>query len=243
MTIRPPHRPVRRPGRSPATSLVLALGLSAGALVPLPAAAQPRTAAGVRAGTAGVGVDLVRWLSDRAHLRFAAGTVGLDGTISTDRLDYDAEADITTAFLLLDWYPSGGRFRVSVGGGWNDSEVKVTAPLASLLPLDPNDLRLLAPLGSAVGTARGNELVPVVLLGWGNPFRGGRWNVSFEVGAFYQGAPNVELGVRTDIPIDQIPGGQAALSAAIDQEERDLERELEDYTLIPVVSLSLTYSF
>jgi hypothetical protein len=205
--------------------------------------AQSSNAAGVRAGTAGVGVDLVHRLSDRAHLRLAAGTVGFDGTISTDRLDYDAEADVTTAFLLLDWYPGSGRFRVSVGGGWNDSEVKVTSRLDALLPLDPNDLRLFASFGSAVGTARGNELVPVVLLGWGNPFRGGRWNLSFEVGAFYQGSPDVELGVRTEVPIDQIPGGRAALEAAIADEERDLESELEDYTVIPVVSLSLTYSF
>jgi hypothetical protein len=53
----------------------------------------------------------------------------------------------------------------------------------------------------------------------------------------------VELGVRTEVPIDQIPGGRAALEAAIADEERDLESELEDYTVIPVVSLSLTYSF
>jgi hypothetical protein len=234
---------VRPPGRPPSPLVLLALFLSAGVLVALPAAAQPRTAAGVRAGTAGVGVDLVRWLSDRAHLRLAAGTVGFDGTVSTDRLDYDAEADVTTAFLLLDWYPGAGRFRVSVGGGWNDSEVEVTAPLDALLPLDPNDTRLFAPFGSAVGTARGNDLVPVALLGWGNPFRGGRWNLSFEVGAFYQGSPDVELGVRTDFPIDVVPGGPEALAAAIEEEERALERELEDYTVIPVVSLSLTYSF
>jgi len=176
-------------------------------------------------------------------IRVTWSGVGFDGTVSTDRLDYDAEADVSTAFLLLDWYPGGGAFRVSVGGGWNGTEVKVTAPLDPLAPRDPGDLRLFPPLGSAVGTARGNELVPVVLLGWGNPFRGGRWNLSFEVGAFYQGAPQVDLSVRTDFPVDQIPGGQEALSAAIAEEERALERELEDYTVIPVVSLSLTYSF
>lgn len=224
-------------------ALVLALGLSAGALAPLPAAAQPATAVGVRAGTAGVGVDLVRRLSERAHLRLAAGTVGFDGTISTDRLDYDASAEVSTAFLLLDWYPGAGSFRLSAGAGWNGTELEVSAPLEQLLPLDPEDLRLLAPLGSAVGTAQGSELVPVVLLGWGNPFRGGRWNLAFEIGAFYQGSPDVELRARTNLPIDQVPGGSEALALAIAKEEQDLERELEDYTVIPVVSLSLTYSF
>jgi hypothetical protein len=221
----------------------LAAAFLAASLAAPAAAEPPPLAAGVRAGTAGVGVDLVARASEHAHVRLAAGTVGFDGTISTSDLDYDAEAEITTALLLLDWYPGAGTFRLSLGAGWNGTEVEVTAPLADLLPLDPEELALLPPLGSAVGTARGDELVPVVLLGWGNPFRGGRWNLAFEIGAFYQGQPEVELGVRTGIPVDLIPGGPEILALLIAEEERELERELEDYRALPVVSLSLTYSF
>lgn len=237
-------RPLHR--RAPLVALV--------ALLPLfgmgsPASAQPlgppRTAVGLRAGTAGVGLDLVGRLSDRAHVRLAAGTVGFDGTISTPDVDYDAEADLSTALLLLDWYPGAGAFRLSAGAGWNGTEVEVTAPLEQLLAdeIPPDVLALLPPLGSAVGTAQGEELVPVLLLGWGNPFRGGRWNLSFEIGAFYQGEPEVDLGVRTGLPVDQLPGGPETLATLIEEEERELERELEDYTVLPVVSLSLTYSF
>jgi hypothetical protein len=43
--------------------------------------------------------------------------------------------------------------------------------------------------------------------------------------------------------VDLIPGGPEILALLIAEEERELERELEDYTVIPVVSLSLTYSF
>ena len=237
------HATRPRPRSGALSRVSIAQALAAGFALAAPALAQPRYAAGVRAGTAGVGVDLVSRASEHAHFRLAAGTVGFDGTISTSDLDYDAEAEVSTALLLLDWYPGAGAFRFSVGAGWNGTEVEVTAPLAQLLPLDPEDLALLPPLGDAVGTAQGEELVPVVLLGWGNPFRGGRWNLSFEVGAFYQGEPEVELGVRTTLPIDLIPGGPELLSALIAQEEQELERELEDYTVVPVVSLSLTYSF
>jgi hypothetical protein len=223
--------------------LAAAVALTGSLLTAAPAVAQARTAVGVRAGTAGIGLDVVRRVSDRAHVRLAAGTVGFDGTVSTSSLDYDADAEVSTAFLLLDWYPGAGPFRLSAGAGWNGSEVEVTAPLDPLAPRDPNDIRIFPPLGSAVGTAEGDTLVPVVLLGWGNPFRGGRWNLSFEIGAFYQGEPDVELAVRTDFPPDQIPGGPEALALAVEAEERALERELEDYTVVPVVSLSLTYSF
>jgi len=223
--------------------LVAALLLAAFVVSGSPAAAQGSFAAGVRAGTAGLGVDLVARASDHVDFRLAAGSVSFDGTISTSELDYDAEAEVSTALLLLDWYPGAGAFRLSAGAGWNGTEVEVTAPLERLLPFDPDPLALFAPLGSAVGTAQGDELVPVVLLGWGNPFRGGRWNLSFEIGAFYQGQPEVELGVRTTLPVDQIPGGPELLATLIEEEERELERELEDYTVLPVVSLSLTYSF
>jgi hypothetical protein len=70
--------------------------------------------------------------------------------------------------------------------------------------------------------------------------------VSFEVGAIYQGEPEVDLTVDTSLQLPEIPGlpgGQDLLELLAAQEERELERELEDYTVLPVVSLSLTYSF
>lgn len=242
-----PSGPRRRPMPLPALALALA-ALSAVltlAASPAPAQGQPRIAVGPRAGTSGLGLDLVGRVSDHVYVRLAAGAVGFDGTISTPDVEYDAEADVRTALLLLDWYPGAGVFRLSAGAGWNGTEVEVTAPLEPLLAdrVPPDVLALLPPLGSAVGTARGEELVPVVLLGWGNPFRGGRWNLAFEVGVFYQGEPEVALGVRTGLPVDQVPGGPEALAVLIEEQERELERELEDYRVVPVVSFSLTFRF
>jgi hypothetical protein len=195
-------------------------------------------------------VDLVGQVSDRLNVRLAAGTIGsdlsggLDGTISTDRLEYDADAEVSTAFLLLDWYPGASAFRLSAGAGWNGTEADVEARFDSLVPRDPNLLALFAPLGTFAGTAQGNDLVPVVLLGWGNPFRGGRWELAFEVGAYYQGEPKVELGIRSEFDLDEIePGLEEALKVVVEEEERALERELEDYAIMPVVSVSLTFRF
>lgn len=240
----PPAGPFRRL-RRPVSILAPAVLVLAGLVLVSPAAAQDRMAVGVRAGTSGLGLDLVGRVSDHAHVRLAAGTVGFDDTVSTPDLDYDAEATISTALLLLDWYPGAGAFRLSAGAGWNGSEVEVTAPLEPFLrrevPGLPPDLPF--EIGSISGTAQGDEVVPVVLLGWGNPFRGGRVNLSFEIGAFYQGEPEVDLGFETGAPIDTIAGLREDLNRAIEEEERELERELEDYTIVPVVSVSLTVSF
>jgi hypothetical protein len=227
---------------------LLAFALSLLALAPPLAAQSDRgVTAGVHAGTAGIGPNLTFCLSDRAHLRLTGGGASYDTEIETDDLVYDAQADLRTGFVLLDWYPGAGGFRVSVGGGWNGTEAEVSAPVIRLLAdfIDPATLALLPPLGDVTGTAQGDDFVPAVLIGWGNPFRGGAWNVSFEIGAFYQGEPEVDLTYQppsgfSDLPIT-VPEG--FLEAALAAEEADLERELEDYTVVPIVSLGVSYRF
>jgi hypothetical protein len=237
--------PPSAPRRSLSILALAALVLAALAVAAQPALAQGRIAVGPRVGTSGLGLDLVGRVSDHAHVRLAAGTVGFDETISTDDIDYDAEATIETAFLLLDWYPGAGAFRLSAGAGWNGTEVEVSAPLEPFLrreiPRIPPDVPF--EFGFLTGTGQGEEIVPVVLLGWGNPFRGGRVNLSFEIGAFYQGEPDVELALDTEVPIDSVPGLRDEVNAALEEEELELERELEDYTIVPVVSFSLTFRF
>jgi hypothetical protein len=131
-----------------------------------------------------------------------------------------------------------------VGGGWNGTEAEVSTPLEGLLRREIPELPPVGvDLGSAVGTAAGDELVPAVLLGWGNPFRGGRWGVSFEVGVLYQGEPEVELEARTPLPVGLVPGGQERLDQLIEEEEAALEEELDDYTVVPVVAFAVTWRF
>ena len=87
--------------------------------------------------------------------------------------------------------------------------------------------------------------MPALLIGWGNPFRGGPWQLSFELGVLYQGEPQVDLTYRNgaDVQIDDIPGGRAFVDALLAEQERELEKELEDYTVLPVVSFTLSYRF
>lgn len=217
---------------------------AAATAAPAPAGGAPPVAAGLRAGTAGLGVELAARVSERVQVRLAASRFGFDATISTPDLDYDADAQVAAALLLLDWYPAAGAFRLSVGGGWNGTEADVAAPLEDLLRSRVPGLPAIpGGLGTATGTARGEKLVPAALLGWGNPFRGGRWTVSFEVGAFYQGRPKVDLRVSTPLPLDQIPGAQEALALFIADQERKLEAELRDYPVVPVVSFAVGLRF
>lgn len=237
------------PGRLAIAPLLVLAALAATAT---PAPAQPprapgSVAVGVHGGTSGIGPDLTFRLNDHAHVRLTGGAASYDTEIETDDLTYDADAGLRTGFALLDWYPGAGGFRISLGGGWNGTEAEVSAPVVRLLAdfIDPASLALLPPLGDVTGTAQGNDFVPALTIGWGNPFRGGAWNVSFEIGAFYQGEPEVDLTYRlpsgfSDLPIT-LP--EAVVEAALAAQEAELEEELEDYTIVPIVSLGVSYRF
>lgn len=230
----------------PLAAAVLGL-LTTGGPVVAQGSPDARVAIGLHAGSPGVGPDLTfRW-TERTHVRLTGGSFSYDTEIETDDLTYDTEADLRTAFLLLDWYPGAGGLRVSVGGGWNGTEAEVSADAFDLVrPLYPSNPAIRLDYGRLEGTAQGQSFVPALLLGWGNPFRGGRWNVSFEVGAFYQGEPEVDLRFAPSdlffedgrVPLEVV---EAVLRASGQEEE--LEAELDDYTVVPVVSLGISYRF
>ncbi len=243
-------RSVPRPRRSTTVARAVA-ALAITCTLAAPAVAAPpdgpgagEVAAGARVGTTGLGAEVAFRAGERIQVRLVASRYSFGTTLSTPDVDYHADAQVGAGWVLLDWYPTGGAFRLSAGAGWNGTKADVSAPLEDLLRVEYPDLPVIPfDVGTASGTARGDDLVPVILLGWGNPLRGGRWGVSFEIGAFYQGAPTVDLRVQTSLPVDLIPGGQAALDALIADQERELEHKLRDYRVLPVVSLGVSYRF
>lgn len=236
-----PRRPTPR-------SVAIVFGLLVASLLlgGTSARAAPPVAVGVRAGTTGLGADITLEMTETMHLRLAGGAYSHDLTINTSDLDYDARVDLRTGLLLLDWHPTGGGFRVSVGGGWNGTQADVSAPAEDLVRhLFPELPAISLDFGTLEGTVKANDLVPVLLVGWGNPFSGGHWKLSFEVGVLYQGKPQVDLHYRNgeDFQIEDIPGGRPFIDSLLAQQERDLEKELEDYTVLPVASFTLSYRF
>ncbi|HVS04469.1 MAG TPA: hypothetical protein VMT16_17030 [Thermoanaerobaculia bacterium] len=233
---------MRRRHREGAGAAAVGMLLLALLAPPQDAQAAPPVAIGVQAGSAGLGVDLALRPHQSLQPRLAVRGWTLDDSFEETGITYDAELQLASALLLLDWYPTGAGFRISVGAGWNGTELELTAPLEQLLRREVPDLPPIdVDVGRAVGTAAGDDLVPALLLGWGSPFAGGRWGASFEVGAVYHGRPEVELRAETPLPIGSIPGGAEALAALIADERRALEAELEDYRVLPVVSFGVWY--
>jgi len=224
------------------SSLPFRLALVPLALVALlaPARAAAQVAVGVQAGTLGIGPQVAVPLGDRTAARLVAGLYSHETTYDETGIEYDAEAELRSALLLLDFHPGGGGFRLTLGGGWNGTGLDVSAPVEELLRREVPDLPPL-PLdaGTVHGRAEGQTLVPYAGLGFGGAPRGrGRWGVSFDLGAVYHGEPEVELG--TSLPFALPAQLQRELDLIAADEEARLEQELRDYTWLPVVALGIT---
>lgn len=217
---------------------VAALLLLAGA----PAATGAEVAIGVRAGTLGLGPEVVFGLSPQAHLRLVGGAFSYDTTYDATGIDYDGTFELRNALLLLDWHPGGGGFRFTAGGGWNDNRLEVSAPIEEFARREiPNLPPLPAGLGHLRGSAQGDTLVPYLGLGWSRPFSGGRVGMNFDLGAVYLGEPEVDLRVESPLLVGLPPAARQLLDAAAAVEEQRLEAELADYRYLPVVSLGFTF--
>jgi hypothetical protein len=214
------------------------------ASIPLAAPAAAETALGVRAGTPGAGVELTTRLASRVDLRLALAGWDQDLTVTTDDVRYDGTLELRHALALLDWHPAGGAFRLTAGAAFNDDALEATAPVADLLAGEVPELPPGLDLGTLSGHAEGDALAPYLGLGWGDPVGGdGGWSFALDLGAIFLGSPDVSLTLDTPLPIDSIPGLRELVDRFLADEEADLEEEIGDYDLLPVISFSVGYRF
>lgn len=206
-----------------------------------PAARAEDFAVGVRAGTAGIGPELSFEIGPHLDVRVPVGLYTYDDVYDDTGIEYDAKLELRNALLLADIHPGAGGFRLSIGGGWDDNTLKVSAPVSELVRRYRPELAPLVPTGAGTihGEATGSSFAPYAGLGWGSAARGGRWGFSFDLGVIYQGSPEVDLTTDLGVPIPSLV--QTVLDAAAAEEERRLEHELEDYKYYPVVALGIVF--
>ena len=213
----------------------------------LPACAAAQVAVGAKLGTLGAGVEVTAALGSTVGARFGASGASVSDRRVADDIEYDADADVRAVSATLDWHPGGRGFRVSAGAVYNATEVSGTSlpPPSGIYDIGgvpvPVDL-----LGTLEGTIEFDPLSPYVGIGWGGaPAAGRGWSAALDLGVLFIGDPDVELDpvFAPGSPIPEIPGGPALLEIALDREERDIEEDLADYDLYPVLSIGVSYRF
>ena len=201
-----------------------------------PAHAQAETALGVGVSTLGFNVELSQTLADNLSLRLGYNAASYDTDGETDGIDYEYELDWSSASLLLDWHPFGSGFRLSVGALSNDNSIDAESKSFSGT-VEVGDVNFTAAqVGRIEGEIDFDSFVPYAGVGWGRVPETG-FGFMFDLGVAFQGSPDVELR-----SVDGTLSGDPTLNAAINEEEQELEDDLEDFDLYPVVKLSLNYT-
>ena len=190
-------------------------------------------------GTTGAGADLTIGVARTLNVRLGAQGWSRSETRTEQEIEYDADLTLLSGQILLDVHPAGRGFRISAGAVVNGNEVTAVSTEDAVYTINgvPYPVGLVGRLSGSVET---NPVAPYLGIGWGNAVApGSRWRFAVDVGAFYQGEPEVTL--RAESPfIDLLP---ERFERDLEAERQEIEDGLDSYTVYPVISLGVSYRF
>jgi len=224
MTVRSPLRSLHL------VVLVLVVVGAVCAFGPRPAHGQS-VALSTRASTLGIGGDVTVQLSSTFNVR-AGGSyfpIRHSGVLEEEvNVQYDVEARLAAALLLVDWHPFGNALRMSLGGIYNGTQVKGRArPVDSYTvqqkTFQPERLGRLEAEASFA-----SKINPYVGIGVGNAVQGSPVDVFLDLGAMYVVQPEVRMT------------GTGLISATTNHEST-LNEGLRSFHILPYFSLGVSY--
>jgi hypothetical protein len=204
-----------------------------------PLARAQAVAIAPKVGTAGVGADLTIGLTRSLNLRLGAQGYARSDRRTEQEIEYDADLSLVSGEILLDLHPAGRGFRISAGAIVNGNEVTAVSTEDAVYTI--NGVQYPVGLvGRLSGNVETNAVAPYLGIGWGNAVApGSRWHFAADIGAFYQGSPKVSLRAEPLIP-GLLP---ERFEQDLEAERREIEDDLDSYTVYPVVNLGVSYRF
>lgn len=209
----------------------VAIGLAMLALAPGRASAAD-VGISAHGGTLGVGLDLAYGFNRYWTGRIGFNSLTLEEDFTEENIEYSTDLELESVHALADWHVFGGGFRLTGGAILNNNAFDGSANI------EAGD-----EIGDATASSSGrlaldveyDEVAPYLGIGWGNRARG--WSsVSFSVdaGLMLQGAPDVNITDNGTTGVNQ---------GDLDREEQEVEDELENFEIYPVLSAAVVFRF
>lgn len=211
----------------------------------LAGAAQAQVGITADLGTTGAGFHLVVPMESNLNGRFGVNMLNHDFDRSTNGVDYAIKGKLRTLDVLFDWYVrDGSLFHLTGGLVYNGNRFDATA--------QPNQLGKLVLNGNSytaadVGILKGRidyrKAAPYLGIGWGNALANdnrSHWSFNADLGAFFQGNPNVKLGSYGCTVSKQVCD---ALVKDVAAERLRLTDDISGFKLYPVARAGLNYRF
>lgn len=209
------------------------------ALAASPAFAQTQNGGatvGVTAGTLGIGPEASVRASENIGVRGNLTFFSLSRSVDSDGINYDGDLRLRSGGAMLDLYPFGGGFRVSAGARVNGNRVGLRATPTENVEVG-DETYTPQQIGTLSGDIKANGLAPTLTIGFGGgPSRG--LKLGIEAGAMLQGSPEVR-NLRATGSLASDPAFQQSLR----DEEDEVEDDIKNFKLYPILQFSLGYRF
>jgi hypothetical protein len=175
--------------------------------------------------------------------RFGVNAFQHDFNKTSNMVDYAVKGKLQTVDLLFDWYlREGSPFHVTGGLVYNGNRFDLSARASQLgsFTLNGNSYTA-ADVGILSGRVDYRKAAPYLGIGWGNALAPkGHWSFNADLGAFFQGNPNVQLasvGCTTSKEVCD------ALVKDVAAERLGLQDDIAGFKVYPVLRASLNYRF
>jgi hypothetical protein len=218
------------------------VSVAAAALL-LTGAAQAQVGVTADLGSTGAGFHLVVPMESSLNGRFGANYFKHDFDRSSNGVDYAIKGKLQTFDVLFDWYlREGSAFHLTGGLVYNGNRFDVTARGSQLGTLSLNGHNYgAADVGIVKGDVNFRKAAPYLGIGWGNALKSNsRWSFSTDIGAYFQGNPNVKLGSYGCTTLKAVCD---ALVQDIAVEQLHLQDDVDSLKVYPVLRASLNYRF
>lgn len=190
------------------------------------------------AGTMGGAVEGQFQVNEYFQLRVGANYLVFDEDVDVDDITYDGELDFSGFGAFVDVHPFGNSFFVTGGAYAGGKDIDLTA--SSTVAVEIGGVVFTpAEYGRLEGDVSFDDVAPFLGLGFDTTFEGsGHWGFQILAGAAVFGSGDVTLeavgGTLSNTP---------ALQAELAREIQEIENEIEDYELWPVLQVGLSYRF
>lgn len=224
--------------------MFLKLAPLAGALL-FAGAAQAQVGITADLGTTGAGFHLVVPMESNLNGRFGANYFQHDFNRTTNKVDYAIEGKLQTFDILFDWYVrEGSPFHLTGGLVYNGNTFDAVGQASQLGTFSLNgNTYTAADVGILKGRIDYRKAAPYLGIGWGNALaadKASHWSFNADLGAFFQGNPNVTLGSWGCVTSATVCN---ALVKDIAAERLRLKDDVDSFKVYPVVRASVNYRF
>jgi hypothetical protein len=194
-------------------------------------------------GSTGAGFHVVVPMETNLNGRFGANYMQYNTDKTSNGVKYDLKGKLQTFDVLFDWYlRDASAFHLTAGLVYNGNRFDANANAGQLGSLTLNGTTYsAADVGILSGRINYRKAAPYLGIGWGNALApNSRWNFNADLGAFYQGKPNVDLASRGCASAAAICN---ALVKDVAAERLHLAGDVDALKVYPVLRASLGYRF